>query len=223
MTKKTNKTITCISDFHGLLTFKIEPCDLLLIAGDLLPAYHDKFLSANLQINWLQNEFKPWLKKQPVKETCLICGNHCWLGEIDNSYFRKIGKKVHYLQDEEITIQGIRIYGTPHSPEFNNWAFGKTEKSLEKYWSNIPENIDILLCHCPPFNIFDKTYNSNGIYRNIGSPSLNKRIDIIRPKYVVFGHAHGEYGRIKIDNIEYINCSLMNELYDLCKKPITIQ
>jgi len=55
---KKNKKITCISDFHGLLTFKIEPCDLLLIAGDLLPAYHDKFLSTNLQIDWLEREFK---------------------------------------------------------------------------------------------------------------------------------------------------------------------
>ena len=132
---KKNKKITCCSDFHGLLTFEIEPCDLLLIAGDLLPAYHDKFLSTNLQIDWIENEFKPWLKSQPVKETVFCAGNHDWLGEIDNSYFRKIGKKVHYLEDEEITIQGIRIYGTPQTIEFNDWAFGKSEESIENWRS----------------------------------------------------------------------------------------
>jgi Icc-related predicted phosphoesterase len=89
-----------------------------------------------------------------------------------------------------------------------------------QYWDMIPEGIDILLCHCPPYGIMDfvtRKYEKHSI--SIGSQSLRNRIEKIRPKYVVFGHAHSNHGTETIDGITYINCCLLSESYTMIYKP----
>ena len=65
-----------------------------------------------------------------------------------------------YLQDQLIDIEGIRIYGTPWRPRrgliYPAEAFGYDPQRLrEDIWSHIPEDIDILLTHGPPYSIRD--------------------------------------------------------------------
>ena len=52
---------------------------------------------------------------------------------------------------------GIKIWGSPYTPEFNNWAFPlKTEEAKQELWQQIPNDIDILMTHGPPKGILDK-------------------------------------------------------------------
>lgn len=53
-------------------------------------------------------------------------------------------------------------------------AFGKNNEDLEKIWSLIPKDIDILITHEPPLNILDEVNN-----KHVGNPILLKKIKIL--------------------------------------------
>ena len=211
--------IIAISDAHYNINFSVPKADLMLIAGDMEPAFHNPYLSINLQSNWLNGEFRYWLVEQPVKEIIFVAGNHSHIFEVSKRDVPKMNKNFHYLEDSFIEIFGLKIYGTPHQLNFNNWAFNLSEEELSRKWELIPDDVDILLCHSPPYGIMDKT--SDNI--NIGSKSLLKRIEKIKPKYIVYGHNHAEYGIIEKNGIKYINCFLLNEDYKMVRKPIELE
>ena len=215
--------ICCIADSHGNLSFKVPEADLLLIAGDLCPAYHSSYQSINMQVNWLNIEFRNWLADQPIKECVAVAGNHDWIWEVAKDQVPKMNANFHYIEDESIEILSKKIYGTPVQPFFYDWAFNKEEESLQKYWDNIPEGLDILLLHCPPYGILDETHHPNYPSEHIGSKSLLEKIKKVKPKLVVFGHNHSEHGIIEKDDIMYINASLVNEQYKMTKNPIIVE
>lgn len=210
--------IACISDLHGDISFGIEESDILFIAGDICPAYNNPFMSFPGQVKFLSNKFKNWLEDQPIKEIVAIAGNHDWIFQY--KHINKIPKLLwHYLEDEEIIINDMKIYGSPWQPYFNDWAFNANDRELEHYWNNIPNDVDILLLHSPPYGILDDIHSIKKD-SHIGCKILRKRIFDIKPKYVIFGHAHEEYGIEKIDGITFINASLCNGRNKLTKKPI---
>ena len=215
--------IVAASDMHGNLNFKVPEADLLLIAGDLCPAYHSASMSVPVQKNWLGNDFRFWLLEQPVKECVAVAGNHDWIWEASPKQVPELNDNFHYIEDKEIEILGLKIYGTPVQLPFNNWAFNREEKQIQKYWDNIPEGLDILLLHSPPYGILDKTHHPQFTSEHIGSKSLKKRIKEVSPKYVIFGHNHGEGGIVEEDNITYVNASLLDERYNMSKKPIILE
>ena len=213
--------IALISDMHGQLNFSIEKSDLLLIAGDILPASKNPYMSCIYQETFLSCEFYPWVEKQPVDNCVFIGGNHDWI--FDSSFaIPKMPDKLHYLCDNEVTINGLRIYGTPQQPIFLNWAFNRTEEQLEKYFDNIPEGLDILLSHTAPYKIMDVVdiQNRKG---NFGCKILRDKIKEKKPRFVVFGHFHGCYGIEKEEETIYVNCSIIDEKYKMKKKPIYIE
>ncbi len=215
--------VTAISDLHGQLNFTVPEADLLLIAGDLCPAYHDSGTSIRLQENWLNSEFRFWLLEQPVKECVFISGNHDWIWEVAPKRVPLLNDNFHYLEDRGIEILGLKIYGTPVQPLFNNWAFNRKEEKLQKHWDNIPKGLDILLTHCPPYGILDKTHHPEYEPEHIGSKSLLKKIEKVRPTYSVYGHNHSEHGTKEIDGITYINASMVDERYNLTREPIILE
>jgi Icc-related predicted phosphoesterase len=210
-----------ISDAHSNLDFSIPECDLLLMAGDMLPAYCDCGLSIDMQINWLEDIFIPWTDKQPVKEIISVAGNHDWVFDMLKNEIPKMNDNFHYIEEEIIEIFGLKIYGSPYQPEFCSWAFNKTEDDLRDYhWSKIPEGLDILLLHGPPYGILD--VNCGGTH--IGSPSLLNRIISVKPRYAIFGHNHKDGGKTEILNgTTYINASLLNEPYKMDHKPVVFE
>lgn len=212
--------ITFISDAHGNLNFKIQPCELLIMAGDMCPSTHNGMESIILQENWLRTRFKTWLSKQPFNECIFVAGNHDWIFDLAPELVPKIHPNFNYLCDESIDILGLKVYGTPQQKKFNKWAFNRTSRQLKMYYSNIPENLDILISHSPVHNIFDYVINRN---RRIGCTILEKKLNELRlpPKIFVSGHNHDDYGIMKINKTTYINCSLLNDKYEMVKKPIT--
>jgi Icc-related predicted phosphoesterase len=96
----------------------------------------------------------------------------------------------------------------------------------------IPDDIDVLLTHCPPYGILDQSHQSN--WRNLtgekhlGSVELKEVLDekIMRnaaPRVVAFGHIHGDGGKkVQMGDTLYINASLCNEDYEPLNDIITI-
>jgi len=214
--------IACIADMHGNLKFPVPEADLLLVAGDLCPAYHEAYLSIEQQAEWLSVDFRYWLVDQPVKECVVVAGNHDWIWETDKKRVPKMNANFHYLEDESIELMGQKIYGTPWQLPFNNWAFNKNSDRIKLHWENIPDDTDILVCHSPPYGIMD-TVKYNGRSRQIGSVSLLKRILKIKPKIAIFGHNHDGYGVEEHEGIKFVNCSLVDEQYRMNKEPIVLE
>ena len=57
---------------------------------------------------------------------------------------------------------------------------------------------------------------SNGV--NWGNAPLRNRVQEIKPRYHLFGHAHDAYGSKKIEDTVYSNGSVMNDKYEICHK-----
>jgi hypothetical protein len=152
--------IVCVSDLHGLLP-EVPSCDLLLIGGDICPAYDHTFY---FQQVWLRDIFYPWLKKQPAKNKVLVAGNHDFIFQEFSKYDWKnffnhpmmTNKSCYYLQDDGVDLDGLKIWGSPWQLPFYDWAFNLPEAELQKKWELIPQDTDIILLHGPPCGYGDR-------------------------------------------------------------------
>ncbi|CAN5172631.1 hypothetical protein BH11PLA2_BH11PLA2_48880 [soil metagenome] len=197
-------TIVATSDLHRFLP-EIEPCDLLLIAGDLCgPSDLPR------QQAWLEGPFAQWLSQVPAVEVVGIAGNHDWI-------FERAANRVprlhwHYLQDCGIELFGLKIYGSPWQPRFCDWAFNADEPELDRWFRSIPDDTDILLTHGPAFCVGDRC-----VYGHLaGSPLLLEHIQRVRPKLHVFGQIHKGYGSYRIGETVSANVSHV----DLDDRPV---
>jgi Icc-related predicted phosphoesterase len=203
--------LCCISDLHGYLP-KLDKCDAVLIAGDICPLSCE-----NDQLDWLLTTFRRWLLK--IYAPVIYCpGNHDWPLYHQATTVLNAGLKWIYLQDDLYNLNGVKIWGTPWTKKFLNWAFMREESELKNYWNMMPL-VDIILCHSPPFGYGDITSDRH----KIGSLSLLTTIEKIQPKYVVFGHNHNGYGQYSLGNTTLLNCSLRNDNYDIVNPPTYIE
>jgi predicted phosphodiesterase len=191
--------VVAVSDLHGHLP-EIPPCDLLLIAGDILPM--DDYDRA-AQAVWLHTVFRPWLAAQPARHIVGIAGNHDFV-------FEQPGGPTDlpwtYLQDSGTEIEGFKIWGSPWSLWYHDWAFNLYEPQLQNRWALIPDDTDILLVHGPPYGYGDRTMRGF----SAGSLSLRERIENIGPRLVVWGHIHEangawQWGETLLANVSYLN------------------
>ncbi|XP_049961164.1 metallophosphoesterase domain-containing protein 1 [Schistocerca serialis cubense] len=123
-----------------------------------------------------------------------------------------------YLQDEELVVYGLKIYGTPWQPEFCKWAFNvpRGAPCLEK-WNKIPDDTDILVTHTPPIGHGDLC--CSGV--RAGCVELLTTVQQrVKPKYHVFGHIHEGYGITSDGKVIYINASTCDINYLPTNPPI---
>lgn len=118
-----------------------------------------------------------------------------------------------YLTDEG--IKTLKIFGTPYCKIFGNWAFMVSNEKLEKKYSFIPEDCDILMSHNAP-DINNLGMISMGHYsgENAGNVPLANAIKEKKPKYAFCGHIHsGNHNLEKIEDTWMANVSYVNESY----------
>jgi Icc-related predicted phosphoesterase len=196
------KRLTFISDTHT----KHEKLNGFLPGGDILLCAGD--ISSRGYKTELENFFK-------------------WFDGIDN-YDHKIfiaGNHDFGFQDEYLGIQDgdepeLKIWGSPWQPEFHNWAFNlpRGEKIKEK-WDLIPNDVDILITHGPPFSKLDYVPYNN---INVGCEELLLKVQEIKPKIHLFGHIHSGRNVVFSDGTLYVNAAILNDRYEFINKPITI-
>lgn len=173
-------------------------------------------------------KFLNWLGALNYKYKIFIAGNHDFCFEnpnLDNppiypdiaQEFKDMG--IIYLMDQMIEIDGIKIYGSPWQPRFYDWAFNLNRgEQIAQKWKLIPENLDILLTHSPPYGILDDTYGG----RRVGCEELYKKIVSITPKIHIFGHIHYGRGYKDFNGTSFFNAASMGENYLTINKPIVI-
>ena len=171
-------------------------------------------------------DFFGWLERQAkeFKHIVFIAGNHDMSFEYKHPWtvdmIKSLSENIHYLEDSEIIIDGVKFYGSPWQPEFFNWAFNLPRgKALAEKWELIPNDTDILITHGPPMNILD--YTSRDMW-NVGCLDLYNKVLNIKPKLHIFGHIHEGYGIKEQDGITFINASTCTLGYNPTNKPIQI-
>lgn len=161
--------------------------------------------------------FLTWFGSLPHKHKIFVAGNHDWLFDEDPVLANQlsIDNGIIWLQNEAITIDGIKFYGTADQPVFFDWAFNKNSHELLHSYVNIPDDTDVLITHCPPKGMLDYTinrYNPQGVH--VGSEELN--IHLLRLKNLkahLFGHIHYSSGQKLHDGIIYSNGAICDESY----------
>src|SRR5512142_3205347 len=98
--------ILATADLHGNLP-DIPDCDLLLIGGDILPLaiQHDNARS----LQWLDYEFREWLRHIPPAKIIGIAGNHDFVFE--TGWVDSLLLPWTYLQDTGTIYNGLYIWG----------------------------------------------------------------------------------------------------------------
>lgn len=165
------------------------------------------------------SSFGAWFKKQPHKYKVWTAGNHDRLIEMLPSLASMVGPE--YLCDSGITIEGIRFWGSPYTPWFNNWAFNEHKDNMWRHWDLIPADTDILITHGPAYGIRDSLYIVNSGQEHLGDQHLLEVVYRVRPKHHIFGHIHFGFGLHKESGMEFHNVSVCDEAYKLAN-PCTV-
>ena len=138
--------------------------------------------------------FNQFVGQLPHKYKLFVSGNHCTCLDPERpERSQKLLSNLTYVQDQLIDIEGVRIYGSPWRPKrgclYRSEAFGYAANRLRQdKWSLIPEDIDFLLTHGPPYSIRD--YNQS-LRKPLGCPGLlDEIVTRVRPRIHLFGHMH---------------------------------
>ena len=226
--------ICAISDTHTHHDqIKIPACDILIHAGDFCS--HGIVEEADNFLDWFSNQ-------RNAKHKIFIAGNHDHCMQTDKDRITIPGNVI-YLCDTSITVEGLSIHGTPWTPYFYDWAFQgidcdkgglrtareyvggphmnavPTEKYplLDSKYGLVPNGVDILVSHGPPFGILDR----NGQGDNCGSHSLLRAIESRAPKYSIFGHIHEGAGMVSHKGNFCCNAASLDGNYELYDDPCT--
>ncbi|WP_032134651.1 metallophosphatase domain-containing protein [Alistipes onderdonkii] len=197
-------TIAFLSDTHGkhCELKNLPQADMLIHAGDL------SWNGTKEEIA----DFIEWFGTLNYRHKIFIAGNHddC----LDGAGIEGMPHDCYYLCNGGIEIEGVKIWGIPFflSDEIH-WADLYPEKI-----ARIPQQTDILVSHCPPFGILDKS----AFGANMGNEDLRKQVEIINPRYHLFGHIHEAYGVYKTSRTTFVNGAVVNENYEPVNHPVVI-
>lgn len=163
--------------------------------------------------------FLEWFRDQPFAYKILIAGNHDFYFEREpEEQINKIFPPgVIYLRDSGITINKLKIWGSPATPWFFDWAFNRHRgEPIKRHWDLIPADTDVLITHGPVYRTLDT--NTKG--GHVGCKDLFDTVHEIKPKAHICGHIHEAYGTVDESGIRFINASVPDEKYELKNSPV---
>jgi Icc-related predicted phosphoesterase len=211
--------VVAVSDFH-MRDIETPPADLLIVAGDMT------FKGTKSELSW----FTDWLHRQPQKHKIWIAGNHELGLEHDPQAASGIAAATNsiYLNDSSTSVEGVTIYGSPITPWFFDWAFNRHRgEEILKHWRKIPEGLDILITHGPPFGILDLASSNE----HAGCADLLETISTTLrkpPRLHIFGHIHSSYGQATLlrhdkQNVQLMNVSTCDDQYEPTHAPMIFE
>lgn len=203
--------IVCISDTHGKhAQLTVPEGEVLIHAGD----FTKRGLLGEIQ------QFHDWIVQLPHKYKIVIAGNHDFLFEQNPVLAQSLLSEVIYLEDNFVEIEGVRFWGSPITPWFFDWAFNRQRGAeIASHWQKIPQGTDILITHGPPKGILDKTVHG----LEVGCQDLLEAVQLIRPRYHIFGHIHEAYGIAQVEDTQFINASILDINYQIAHAPVVLE
>ena len=203
--------VVCISDTHlAGPEIEIPDGDILIHSGD------HTFQGTLLQLT----KAGAWFSSLPHKWKITIPGNHDRMFEKEEFLARvSFGEGldgVRILIDQEIEVEGLQIWGSPWTPRYGNgWAF-QLDPGTE-HWKKIPEGLDILITHGPPFGVLDRVRG-----QHVGDKALLTELGRAEPRYHVFGHIHDGHGEFSAGGVHFVNAAVLDDAYAVTYKPVVL-
>lgn len=202
--------IVFISDTHGKhRKASIPDGDLLIHGGDVTNGREGQML-----------DFLNWLAALPHTYKIFIGGNMDRMLEVDSvKYHNMLPENTFYLENENLTLEGLHLWGSPMIPKFVGAFNRKRGEELMAYWEKIPDDVDILITHTPPYGILDRT--SRGL--SVGCEDLRKRINELHPRLHLFGHIHESYGKEEHNDTVFANGSFVRGFFQSFNAPLVFE
>lgn len=211
--------ITAISDTHGFWP-DLPGGDILIFAGD--------FTARDTQREY--SNFVKWVANSNYEHVIAIAGNHDHLPKSMPTLCRNDKQYFHYLCDSGVSINGLSFWGCPWTQKFKGqnrkcMAFClDSELQLSDKFSIIPNDVDVLITHSPPFLILDQ--NRDNV--SCGSIALRDELDRVKPVLHVFGHIHEQGGKMVLykhvgPNTMCANVSYVDEYYEETGEIFTVE
>lgn len=159
-----------------------------------------------------------WLRSLPHRHKVVVAGNHDWCFAREPEAARKVlGGEIIYLQDSGVVLDGVRFWGSPWQPAYNDWAFNLPRGPvLAAKWALIPDWTDVLVTHGPPHGVGDWS----GDPARRGCRDLLAAVRRVRPLLHLFGHAHQDggfwqEGGVSFANVTAWECERAASVFDL--------
>ncbi|MDT0293427.1 metallophosphatase domain-containing protein [Mesonia ostreae] len=163
--------------------------------------------------------FLTWFTSHNHHHKILVPGNHDFFLHKENlEKLTTYLKDVHLLINTSVIIEGYHFWGSPNTSLGKPWAFGLEPSEIEQHWKQIPRQANVIITHNPPYDILDHTKN-----HRVGCPYLKKEVQEIQPKYHIFGHAHDNYGNIKLGKTTYINATSFDDKFTTPNEPVVLE
>ena len=144
----------------------------------------------------------------------------------DTSRVRQIlvdSTEIVYLEDSAYDVPTpsghvLKLYGTPHQPEFCDWAFNLPRGDATRAQAErIPSSTDVLISHGPPHGHGDQTSEAGRVGCEEMLAELQQRV---QPAVHIFGHIHSGYGVSSDGTTAYANASCCTSQYEPINAPL---
>lgn len=226
--------IYAISDMHGQLD-GLDPvgADLVIVAGDFAIMKGWGVWHMNDQVKWINRKFAAWCAKYPETDFCVIPGNHDLFAQHPEVPTKpEFPPNVHYICNSVAEVRGLRIAGCSWIPRISGrWAFETADGAeLARRFGSLPEGLDILITHTPPFvegSCIDLSLQT--MSPHFGSPELTEAIRRVKPRYLFCGHIHtGDHTPLAITHDDgsstvCYNVSRLDENYEIAYEPRVVE
>ena len=207
--------VVAITDTHNRHEdLTLPDGDILIHAGDATnKGTHTELLA-----------FFEWFGNQPHAHKIFVAGNHDFRFIDDAGFTEALCRDngITYLRDAFVVLEAegkanIKIYGAPVHPNFTI-----DEKDIQDLTLEIPEEVDILVTHVPPYGIFDEVCDDFKI-KYLGNYQLLGAIQLRKPKYHVFGHVHEGYGTKRLADTTFINACNCDRRGKIVNNPVVFE
>lgn len=206
--------IKILSDTHNqheAFSYESLECDILIHCGD-----------ATNKGNFTEVEtFYKWFVKTPAKYKLFIPGNHDRKAK-EHPLLLEMADTFGILNPHNnlLELMGLRIWGNWTVPRINymNGKMTPGKIKMQHIWSKMPEKLDILVTHVPPYKILDEAKYKKEAFKDLsinhlGCPHLLKAIEVKQPKIHVFGHTHEKGMHTAYSDtcdVTFMNCAALN-------------
>ena len=209
--------LVAVADTH---TFQddlgaIPEGDVFIHAGDLLRRGN---LSELVSV-------AAWIRSLPHQDKIVIAGNHDWCFADDReACLQLLGEGVIYLEDQAASIGGLRFWGSPWQPEYNDWAFNLPRgPALAEKWALIPPDTQVLITHGPPRGYGDRS----PLGARTGCEDLLRAVHQVSPALHLYGHIHQDGGFWRAGGTSFANvttweCERLPSVIDIDPATLTI-